>query len=291
MIHAVLVYGLLNGLQIAALSYAFTIVYLPTGVFYVGLAAIYSLSPYLAWSMAAANLSAAWAVFVAILAGAAFSSGLGRLLHEPLIRRDAPPSAHILASLGAYFVITESVVVVWQSESKQLLQGYGFVTELLGLQLSIAQLVAAVASAFLLAAILGILKLTRIGLIVRAASENPGQAELSGINLRLLSRLAFASSGFIAAWVSIAVASDRGFGPGSGMNALVSAVAAAFVAGRWSLWGPLVGGLVIGVVRAVAAWTLTPPWEEPATFAILALALAVRPGGLRRTTTRPEFQE
>lgn len=167
----------------------------------------------------------------------------------------------------------------------------GQVLDVFGLRVSSSLLTAGVICGLLLAVAYLFLHLTPLGLTLRATSENARQAELNGIDLRKLRVLVFGASGFLAAGVALASGVDKGFGPYSGMAAFLPAVAATIVGGRWSLWGPIVGGFTVGMVRAAASWALSPAWEEAATFVLLMSAVMIRPEGVLRSGTRVEYEQ
>jgi len=69
---------------------------------------------------------------------------------------------------------------------------------------------------------------------------------------------------------------------------VVLSFAALVVGGKNALWGPVVGGLLIGLLRSAVTWYGSARWQEPASFAFLALFLLLRPHGLLGHSRRLE---
>jgi len=285
----VLAHGVVNGLVTALLALAFSLVYLPTRVFNIALAGLYSLAPFVVWSLIEQGVGPVFSVTAAIAVAVGISLLLEVINHGPLERRGAPPSAHLVASLGTYMVIIELIVLIWDNESKILGIGSREISPLLGLRLMTSQIVAGSVSAALLALGYGWLHGTRQGLVFRAIADNPTQASLYGVNLARSRLLAFGLSGGLGASAALLTASDVGFGPHLGMEALLPAVAALIIGGRDSVWGPLVGGLVVGLLRSLALWLVASQWQEPITFTAMLCFLLLKPQGLVGRRTRLEF--
>jgi len=285
----ILAYGVVNGLVIALLALGFSLVYLPARVFNIALAGLYSLTPFLAWSLIEHGLGTGGSIAMAIAVAVGISLLLEVVNHGPLERKGAPSSAHLVTSLGSYMVIIELIVLIWDNESKVLGIGSRELSPLLGLRLMNSQIVAGTVSAVLLALSYGWLHGTRNGLVLRAIADNPTQASLYGLSIRRARLFAFGLSGCLGASAALLRASDVGFGPHLGIEALLPAVAALIIGGRDSLWGPLVGGLVVGILRSLALWLFASQWQEPITFTAMLFFLLLKPQGLVGRRTRVEF--
>jgi branched-chain amino acid transport system permease protein len=146
---------------------------------------------------------------------------------------------------------------------------------------------AGVASALLLGA-WAMLRVSDIGLRLRALADNPTQFALFGYNVGAYRLIAFAFAGIFAGASSLLTAYDIGFDPYTGLHAVLLAVVAVIVGGRHSFVGPAIGGMLLGLVRAQVVWHLSARWQEAVTFAVLALFLMLRPEGLFRQQTRIE---
>ena len=129
----------------------------------------------------------------------------------------------------------------------------------------------------LLGALSLFLKRTSLGRAIRATAEDPDTAELVGINARAVYGVAAAISVATVAVAGAMLAMRATFDPYSGPMQLIFAFEAIVIGGIGSLWGTLVGGVVLGLAQSVGA-TLNPKWFLLAGhltfFAVLAGRLA-----------------
>lgn len=114
------------------------------------------------------------------------------------------------------------------------------------------------------------------------------QFALFGYNVNIHRILAFGVAGLLASAASIASAYDTGFDPHVGLHAILLAVVAVIIGGRGSFLGPIIGGLILGILRAQVVWHFSSRWQEAATFGLLALVLLIRPQGILGRKTRVE---
>lgn len=280
--------GLTSGALIALLGLSFQLVYLPTRVFFVALAGIYSLAPFLASALHRGGLGWAVALIAASIACAAIALGLEWASHRRLARHRASEGAHLIASLGAYTVIAQVIAMVWGNETKPLRMTLDSVTDLFGMRITGAQWWTLGAAVVVICSLSALLRLSPAGLRLRALAENPAQLALFGYNIHRHRALAFVLAGLIASVSALATAYDTGFDPHGGLHALILAIVAVIVGGRDTFAGPVVGGLMVGLLRAQVVWHSSARWEEPATFAVLVAFLMFRPWGVLGRKARIE---
>ena len=120
---------------------------------------------------------------------------------------------------------------------------------------------------------------TRGGRAMRATSDDPTAAELVGINNRHVYGLATAIGLFAAGIAGILFGMRTQFSPSLGPIALIFAFEAVIIGGLGSLWGTLVGGIVLGVAQSIGA-QINPAYGVLAGHLVLILILLIRPQGL-----------
>lgn len=284
----ILLNALINGLAIALLAVAFQLVYLPTRIFFIGLAGLYTLAPYIYWAVSKAGIS--WIVCLAgsLLVVVALALALEWGNHAPLTRKGASEGAHLISSLGVYIVVVQVVAMIWGNETKTLRTGIDSTIQFGGAILTQSQLIMAGVATALSLGFLIMLRATDLGLRLRALADNPMQFALYGYNVDLHRLVAFALAGVFATTASLLTSYDIGFDPHSGLHAVLLAVVAVIIGGRSSFVGPIIGGLLLGVIRAQVVWHFSARWQEAVTFAVLALFLLLRPHGLFGQKTRIE---
>jgi branched-chain amino acid transport system permease protein len=286
----ILANGAIAGLTIVVLALAFVVVYLPTRVFHLALGGVYAIVPFIAWSCLQAGWSWYLAIIAAILIGVLISLGCEWLNHAPLELKQASWGAHLVSSLGIYIIIVQIVALIWGEESKFFRTGVDAIISIGSIRFTQTQMVGLVVCVGAIALFYIWLKSTNLGLQFRAMADNPKQFALQGYNILQLRRIAFGISGFLGAIASLVVAYDVGFDPNTGLVAVLLAVVAAIVGGRQSFWGPLIGGILLGIIRSQAVWLLSAPWQDAITFIILAIFLYVRPNGILGQKSRLESE-
>lgn len=118
------------------------------------------------------------------------------------------------------------------------------------------------------------LRVSRGGLAWRAAADQPTAAQLAGISVQRVQRLAFAFACALSGIAAFAVLSLAGqVTPMFGMWVLVKGLVAAMLGGLGSISGVLCGGLLLGVVEAHAQALFGAAGREFATYALLFLVL------------------
>lgn len=118
------------------------------------------------------------------------------------------------------------------------------------------------------------------GLSLRAGASNALGAAYIGIDKRKLGFIAFVIAGALAGlggavWAPISYPQvDLGVALG------IKGFTAAILGGLATSFGPLLGGLLLGIVEALATGYLSSGYQEAITYGLLLVALAFRPHGL-----------
>lgn len=276
----ILVNGLISGVALALLSVAFSLVYLPARVFYIALAGIYTIVPFIALMCMQIALPWQAAIVGALMAGTLLSVCCESFNHSLLDAKRASSGAHMISSLGIYIIIAQLTAIVWGNESKVLRTGLDKVDTIGDLIVTQSQEISMLVGSVLLLAYFLWLWRSKAGLFFRAMADNSDEFALRGHSLRKMRLVSFALSGFFCSASSLLVAYDIGFDAHGGLSTVLLAVVAVMIGGRQSFAGPVVGALCLGIIRALVVWSFSAQWAEAFTFASLALMLLVRPQGL-----------
>jgi len=276
----ILVNGLLQGILFGTIGVAFALVYRTTRVFHVALGGICALAPYLVLATSTADTPGWTGALLAISVAAALGILIEESIHWPFTRKCAPSEVHLIGSLGAYLVIVQCIALIWGSETRVLRVGFDKTWTAVGITLAQAQLLGP-GVALMATLILFIwLKRANRGLELRALADNRVLVALLGRNVRALRRWVFGLSGALAAVMSLAQAWDVGFNPHLGLKAVLLGMVAMIIGGTGNFIGPLVGGVLLGILRAEVVWFGSARWEEAVTFTLLGLFLLFRPQGI-----------
>ena len=286
----ILLNGTINGLLLACLALGFSIIFLPTRIFFVALGGIYAFTPYIAMSVFRTTGSWWCSVIAAIFTAAIISVLCEVFNHRRLEKKQASKAAHLISSLVIYILLIAVIAITWGNDPQVLRSGLDKVYRWSGLILTRSQFLSAFVSIGLLSLFYIWLRYSNLGLHLRAMSDNPTEFALRGFNLHAYRLLVFCLSAFLVASASLLMAYDIGFDPHGGLHMFLLAVVAVIIGGRDSFWGPIIGGLLLGILRSLVVWHLSARWQDVATFALLALFLYVRPRGIFGRRIRLEVE-
>jgi len=125
-----------------------------------------------------------------------------------------------------------------------------------------------------------ILKKTRLGLEVRAVSQNRAMARAMGIRSSRVDAMTFGLGSGIAGVAGVALSQLTNVGPNLGQAYIVDSFMVVVFGGVGNLWGTLIGGMSLGVVNK-----FMEPWTGAVLAKILVLVFIIlfiqkRPRGL-----------
>ena len=276
----VIVNGAINGLEIAILGLAFQLVYLPCKVFHIALGGLYAIAPFLAWEAMQQGVPLLPAILLGIAGTALISLLIEGLNHGRLANRQGAFAAHFISSLGIYIIIVQFVAIIWGNDPKVLRSGLDPVSQIGSVFVSHSDWWMVGGCLAMIAGFFAWLRFTEVGLQFRGLADNPNELALRGYNIRRLRYLAFGISGLMIATASVLSARDTGFWSHGGLSVLLLAVVAAIVGGRFTFLGAVIGGFLLGVIRAEVEWYISARWIDAATFVLLASFLLFRPNGI-----------
>ncbi len=282
--------GIITGLTISILALAFSVVFLPTRIFHIAMGGVYAAVPFITWTFV--NWGCPWHIAAAagILTGVALSLGCELFNHARLEAIGASSGAQLVSSLGIYIILVQVIALIWGNETRVLRTGVDEVFVIGSITITRAQAISGVASILVVSLYCFWLRYTNLGLQLRALSDNPVEFALRGYNVRGLRLLIFGVSGMLCSICSLLVAFDIGFDPQGGFIAVLLAVVAVIIGGRESFIGPVLGGILLGIIRAEVVWFLSARWQEAVTFLLLALFLFFQPNGIMARKGRLEAE-
>lgn len=121
---------------------------------------------------------------------------------------------------------------------------------------------------------------TRIGLAMRATSENLPAAQTMGIPTRGILALSWGLAALLGVLAGLFLAPTLLLDPFFMLEPFLKGFAAAILGGLNSLPGAIVGGLILGVSESLAGGFISIAFKNTFAFLIIILVLLVRPEGL-----------
>ena len=225
-----------------------------------------------------------WHPFLALLVVVPVMAGLGWVLQRGLLDRALRGGelAPLLVTFGLAVVLQNLLLETFSANTRRLdIGGLGTASIRLGDDLAIGwfPLLAAVTGVVVIVGLRQFLARTRVGRAMRATSDDPEAARLMGIDDRTLYAAATAIALGTVAIAGVFLGARTTFDPGTGATTLIFAFEAVVIGGLGSLWGTLVGGVVLGVAQAVGA-AVDPAYGVLAGHLVFLAVLAFRPRGL-----------
>ncbi len=304
---AYIVQQLFNVAQLASfylpLALAFAIMQATTRRIFLGLGEVAMFASFAAIYMCFSALlrgeedivSAMEALVLAVACGAALGFVIAQfVLGKTLLQS---PLAFMIASIGFAIALSEAMRVATGAKDIWVpplfsQQTFAEITGEFPIRLSaIASLGIAVGVAAV-ALVGGILKWTRFGLVWRACCQSLKLASLTGIDADAVSRLAFALAGGLAGvtgWTSAIVYGGANFNVG--MMIGFKAMFASVIGGFGTLRGAVLGAVVLAFIEVAWSANFSTAYRDVAVFAIMVLALIIKPEGLLGLQSTRESEE
>lgn len=221
-----------------------------------------------------------WAALVSVAGMAGFGMLLERAVIRPILGQ--PQFTVVMLTIGLGY-ITRGLVTMLPgigTDTHVLDVPYrGEVWRLGTLVLSAEQgIVIGITLALCLALFL-MFKYTKLGVAMQAASQNQLAAYYMGIPVRRLNGMVWGLSAAVATVAGLLLAPITFVHVNMGFIGL-KAFPAAVVGGFGSLPGAVVGGLIIGIVEALAGFYLPEGFKDVAAYVVVLLMLIIKPSGL-----------
>ena len=154
---------------------------------------------------------------------------------------------------------------------------------LFGGQLSVpyASVLTMAACLVIMAALTLFISKSKMGKAMRACSEDKGAAQLMGINVNATISTTFAIGSALAAVAGVLLCTSYPtLQPTTGSMPGIKAFTAAVFGGIGSIPGAFLGGLLLGVIEAMAKAYISTNLANSIVFAVLIVVLLVKPAGL-----------
>lgn len=199
-----------------------------------------------------------------------------------VIRRIAgqPQFSGVMLTIALAFMIRGLVSMFFGPESRNYPTPWSNQTTHIGaLAVADLQLMILTASLLVTLVLYGFFRYTRLGVAMQAASQNQLAAYYMGIPVKRLNGLVWALAAAVATVAGLLLAPITFVHANMGFIGL-KAFPAAVVGGFTSLPGAIVGGVIIGVVEALAGFYLPEGFKDVAAYIVVLLMLAFKPNGL-----------
>jgi branched-chain amino acid transport system permease protein/neutral amino acid transport system permease protein len=222
-----------------------------------------------------------YVAFPLALAGtAAVAVGIDQTLFRRFRRR--PPVILLISSFGVALILRSVIQLIWGPDNIVYTTAIQLPWRLGDLRIRPTHVTILATTIGLVVLLHLFLQRTRMGKAMRAMSDNPDLARITGINTEAVVVWTWILGGALAAAAGIFLGMDTRLNPLLGWNFLLPVFAAALLGGIGRPYGAIAGGFVIGIATEVSTMFMAPVYKPAVAFALIVVLLIVRPTGLLR---------
>jgi len=207
---------------------------------------------------------------------------LDGLIYRRLRNRGAGTAILMMASLGVAIAIRGLIQLIWTGDTQHYPRESRQVYHLpMDVRIPPDGIFVAVVAVVLVFGLYVLLTHTKMGKAMRATSDNPSLALVSGINTRHVVWWTWGIGGAMAAVAGVLLAVVQAqLLPIMGWKFLIPLFAAVILGGIGNPYGALVGALIVGVSMEVSTQWINPSYKPAVAFAIMIGVLLARPRGI-----------
>jgi branched-chain amino acid transport system permease protein len=274
--------GVSAGSLYAMVALGLVLIYRSTRVLNFAHGDIATLATFVAFTLLSRQYAFALALAASLLVGAAIGIAFYFTVLVPAQRQGANLLGMVILTLGLALVIQGVVNYVWGAEPVSLpfpisdTRTYALGTVVVS-ELSLATMAAGVLGSALLFVLV---QKTRLGLAMRATSENVMAAQTLGIPTRMVLAVSWGIASALGVVAGVFLAPALLLDPFFMLDPFLKGFAAAVLGGLNSLPGAVLGALILGVAESLAGAYLTIQYKNTLAFIIIIVVLLVRPEGL-----------
>ena len=271
--------GMVIGSLYGLVAMGFAIIYRATGMVNFAQGEVMMLIAYMSYTFATIPGMGFVPLLACVLAA---SIALGLLIEWLFIRPmlGEPMFSRVMVTIGLAVVIRSVVILIWGVEPTAFPRPFGNAVIRFGdVALYPGQIFALTSLAVLSLAMWLFFRRARVGIAMRATSNNETTALLMGINVKRISAIAWALAAVFAAFAGLAFCLMFSLEPEISQMGL-RGFPATILGGLDSVVGGAFGGLVIGIAENLAGGYLGRGLKEIAGFVLIIVVLMVKPYGL-----------
>lgn len=219
-------------------------------------------------------VAATLSMIVLMLVGCA----LDVLVFKPLNQNSA--LSLMIGALAGSIILTQVATIVWGSEPRTIPAPVDGGLQTRFFSITYMQLIVMAALGVCALAVWLVLNRTRLGLAIRAVSQNRDAALLMGISMTEVRLATFAMSAGMGAVAGALLGATFPIQPTMGATPVLKAFVVLVLGGIGSLTGAVVGGIVLGLAEVMVSGFGSSEYQDIGTFVLLVAVLLIRPQGL-----------
>ena len=281
MIPDLIIGGLASGSLYALIGIAVVMVLQATDIPNFAQGEMAMFATFVAYSLLSVNGLSWWMVLPLTLL---FSAVQGVIVQQLVIRPllGAPVISAVIATLGLNMALHSLAGMIWGNQTHVFNSPLANlpVFQLFGVNVSPDSALTILVAAAMIILFTLILRHTRAGRALRAASQNQAVAKLMGIPINRAFALAWGMGSLAGAVAGLLVAPILFLDVNMMGPLLIKGFAGAVLGGLSSLGGVFVGGLLLGVIENLMGAYVSSSFSEALSFILIIVVLIVAPAGI-----------
>ena len=270
--------GVMVGLIYILIALGLTIVWSILGIVNFAHGEFYMIGGFITYTMMALlDLPMILALAVSMIVVAVIGLLINAWIYRPVVEHHMKT---LVISLGVAILLQNLTIIIWGPEDVGIRSPFSGIVRLGDLVIPIDRLIVIVASVVLVTALYMFIRMTRIGLAIRAVAQNPEAALLQGMSIERTSTIAFALGSVLAGAAGTLIGPIFSISPFIGTWAVMKAFVAILLGGLGSISGAVVGGLILGQIESFACTFLGTIASDLSSFIVIVLVLLLRPSGI-----------
>ena len=221
------------------------------------------------------------ALLLVVVATVALGFLVERAAYKPL--RSAPRMSVMISAIGVSYLLQNLALYITGGLSQQYpaIPWLSDTVTILGATTKRVTLVTPVLTVVLVVVLVLLIKYTKIGMAMRAASRDFETSQLMGIKINSVISMTFVIGSFLAAIGSMLYFTNyTGVTPTAGAMPGLKAFVAAVFGGIGSIPGAVIGAFIIGICENIIKGLGWTTFSDAFTFALLIVILIAKPTGL-----------
>lgn len=279
--------GIISGIPQGALygltAFGIALIFKTTGVLNFAHGNSGMLATYVGLSVYLLTQNIIFSIIAAVITGLLVGLVVERFLMRPL--KNISSGAMLIVTLGLLMVIEGIVMVIWGVDYHRFPEIYMAAPIILFLENGVLvmpsnDIAITIISLTVMLAVALFLRYTKLGIAIRARSEDEIGALVCGIDINNVDTIVWSVGIATIALVGVLTAPKTYIHPSMLINMQLYGITAGVLGGFSNLFGVILGGLILGILEKLVGVFISPDYQLSIILILIILVLLFKPSGL-----------